>query len=144
MRKNRTLRANFLGTSSVLELLEENWKTWCAQHDITVNEDSILEAPEGEAAGEVTEHMEQMRDSSGDDEMGEYPNLLVSDLPLQDRTAKSNSRVGRSRVTQLVREKIRHVVEDVTKLADKRARNCDQGDFLSLLWEFNKEGLHFA
>jgi 18S rRNA (adenine1779-N6/adenine1780-N6)-dimethyltransferase len=36
------------------------------------------------------------------------------------------------------------VLEDKTGLADKRARMCDEGDFLKLLWELNREGVHFS
>ena len=49
-----------------------------------------------------------------------------------------------TKVAQLVREKIRKVLEVSTELADKRARQCDQSDFLRLLYAFNQEGIHFA
>ena len=38
VRKNRTLRAGFLGTSTVMEMLEANYRTWCAQNNIAVEE----------------------------------------------------------------------------------------------------------
>jgi len=43
-----------------------------------------------------------------------------------------------------VREKVRKVLEDDTALAEKRARLCDEGDFLKLLYAFNLEGIHFC
>lgn len=52
VRKNRTLRAGFLGTSSVLELLEGNWRTWCAQNDVRV-EDGPVEEGKGWVGMEV-------------------------------------------------------------------------------------------
>lgn len=57
---------------------------------------------------------------------------------------KTPSRRKKTKVAKLVREKIRKVLEDVTKLADKRAGKCDENDFLRLLYAFNAEGLHFA
>ena len=58
---------------------------------------------------------------------------------------KSGSkRKQKGKVAELVRNKVRKVLEDETELADKRARMCDEGDFLKLLWAFNKEGIHFS
>ncbi|OJJ30714.1 hypothetical protein ASPWEDRAFT_121180 [Aspergillus wentii DTO 134E9] len=85
VRKNKTIRASFIGKSTVMDLLEANYRTWCAQNDI----------PKG-------------------------------------------------KVAELVREKVRQVLEDETKLADKRARMCDENDFLKLLWAFNQKGFHFS
>merc|ERR1712230_290897 len=45
---------------------------------------------------------------------------------------------------ELVKEKIRKVLEEKTDLADKRAGKCDENDFLRLLSAFNGEGIHFA
>jgi len=56
----------------------------------------------------------------------------------------SQKRRRRGKVGELVRAKVVKVLEEVTELADKRARLCDEGDFLKLLYEFNKEGIHFA
>jgi len=36
------------------------------------------------------------------------------------------------------------VLEEDTKLGDKRARTCDESDFLKLLWAFNQKGIHFT
>ena len=38
----------------------------------------------------------------------------------------------KGKVSELVREKIRKVLEDQTELAEKRARLCDEGDFLKM------------
>ena len=68
---------------------------------------------------------------------------------LDEKAKKLNAKSGgtrkkKGRVAELVREKVRKVLEDETELADKRARVCDEGDFLKLLWAFNKEGIHFS
>lgn len=57
---------------------------------------------------------------------------------------KGAQRKKRGPVAELVREKVRKVLEDDTNLAEKRARNCDEGDFLKLLLAFNREGIHFS
>ena len=59
-------------------------------------------------------------------------------------TTPSTTRKKKGKVAELVREKVRKVLEEETGLADKRARMCDEGDFLRLLWAFNKEGIHFS
>ncbi|KAL2204203.1 rRNA adenine dimethylase [Sarocladium strictum] len=90
VRKNKTLRASWLGTKEVLAMAERNYRTWCAMNGVPI-----------------------------------------------DETVKT-------KVAELVREKIRKVLEDVTELADKRSGKCDEGDFLRLLYAFNEEGIHFS
>jgi len=36
-RRNKQLRACFFGARGVLEMLEANWKTWCAEHSVPVD-----------------------------------------------------------------------------------------------------------
>jgi len=57
---------------------------------------------------------------------------------------KGANRKRKGKVHELVREKVRAVLEDKTQLADRRARMCDEGDFLKLLYLFNQEGIHFT
>ena len=38
VRKKHILRAGFLGTSTVLEMLEANYRTYCAQNDISIED----------------------------------------------------------------------------------------------------------
>ena len=139
MRKNRTIRANFLGASSVLELLEENWRTWCAQHDIAIDEEALPDVVSDRSNGVATEMQ------------GASMNLDAVDQVEADQSAESTSthpggrrKARRGKIATMVREKVRVAIEEDTKLAEKRARTCDQGDFLNLLWAFNKQGIHFA
>ncbi|PTB68652.1 dimethyladenosine transferase-like protein [Trichoderma citrinoviride] len=90
VRKNKTLRASWLGTKEVLAMVERNYRTWCAMNGVPIDESL------------------------------------------------------KTRVAELVREKIRKVLEDVTELADKRASKCDENDFLRMLFAFNEEGIHFS
>ncbi|EHL03491.1 putative Dimethyladenosine transferase [Glarea lozoyensis 74030] len=62
----------------------------------------------------------------------------------QTNFPKTVGKKKKTRVAELIKEKIRKVLEDVTDLADKRAGKCDENDFLRLLSAFNEEGLHFA
>ncbi|KAK5001662.1 hypothetical protein LTR28_012405, partial [Elasticomyces elasticus] len=65
-----------------------------------------------------------------------------------DRRAKklegNPNRKKRGKVAELVRNKVKKVLEVDSELADKRARMCDEGDFLKLLYSFNQEGIHFS
>lgn len=157
MRKNRTLRAGFLGTTTVMEMLEMNYRTWCAQNDVRVEEgqseqegESVMEV---DVAGGGGDEVEEFGDEEGewggimDVDDDDTPQFFQDELDEKARqlNAKSGSkRKRKGKVAELVREKVRRVLEDKTELADKRARMCDEGDFLKLLWAFNKEGIHFS
>ncbi|KAF1848348.1 dimethyladenosine transferas-like protein [Cucurbitaria berberidis CBS 394.84] len=144
VRKNRTLRAGFLGTSAVVELLASNYRLYCAQNNIPLD-DSPLDP------NQVTTNAETM-DVDGEDEFEGFsdpddPDDELPDFFKQMQAAKKVNGVNRKkkgRVSELVREKVRKVLEDDTQLADKRARLCDEGDFLKMLYAFNQEGIHFS
>lgn len=147
VRKNRTLRASFLGTAAVVELLAANYRLFCAQNDIPID-DSPLDASE-----QVAEVESMDVDATNDDEFNGFsdPDDPDDELPdffkqMRDEGKKVNgaNRKKKGRVSELVREKVRKVLEDDTQLAEKRARLCDEGDFLKLLYAFNQEGIHFS
>ena len=176
MRKNRVLRAGFLGTSSVMDMLEANWRTFCAQMGVDVEdgpaveeemeekngggggammvddnlpENGIDEEAEAEAENDKNEETEWAGIMDIDDDTNTPP--FFHDNELNEQAKKINNRAnnpkrkrGKGKVAQLVREKVLRVLEVETALADKRARMCDEGDFLRLLWAFNKEGIHFS
>lgn len=161
VRKNRTLRAGFLGTSTIMEMLEANYRTWCAQNNIAVEEgpaevevstvemDAAIGGSADEDAEEVgiEEEQEEEWDGIMDVDGPDIPSFFKDELDEKARllNARSGSkRKRKGKVAELVREKVRKVLEDETELADKRARMCDEGDFLKLLWAFNKEGIHFS
>ncbi|KAL9634878.1 MAG: hypothetical protein Q9204_002824 [Flavoplaca sp. TL-2023a] len=157
-RKNRTLRAGWLGARKVLEWVEGCWRGWCALNNIPVDEgvQGGVEAMDVVADGEVENGPEEEGewdgimdvDNTGDD--GDDGVDGVNDLPdflKQERDSmngkSSPKRKKRGKVSELVREKVRKVLEDDTDLADRRARTLDQNDFLRLLLCFNNEGIHF-
>lgn len=147
VRKNKTLRSSFFGTSSVMDLLETNYRTWCAQNDIPVEDGPADENDNTEMDMGETETGEEEWDGNMDvDEDEDVPDFFKDEASsrLQEALKNKPSRKKKGKVAQLVREKVRQVLEDDTGLADKRARMCDEGDFLKLLWAFNQRGIHFS
>ena len=148
VRKNKTLRASFFGTTSVMDMLEANYRTWCAQNNISV-EDGPAVGGEGEgmAVEEMTgvEEDEEEWDGFMDVDEDDIPDFFKEEADMKEKQmdGKKSMRKKKGKVAELVREKIRRVLEVKTNLAEKRARMCDEGDFLKLLWEFNQEGIHF-
>ena len=149
VRKNRTLRAAFLGTQTVLEMLSSNYRVWCAQNDIII-EDGPLDAEVSDEADVMEVDKIEEDDEWGgimDDEDAEddLPDFFKEEAEKKAAARKGNpNRKKKGKVAEIVREKVRKVLEDETYLADKRARLCDEGDFLKLLYAFNKEGIHFS
>lgn len=151
-----------------MEMLESNYRTWCAQNDIPV-EDGPPEVSRDEDTGmEVDAELQNIKDENprpNDDDIDqdeveqewegimdeddmETPSFFHDELDEKAKKLNTKSRGGarkrKGKVAELVREKVRRILEDETELADKRARMCDESDFLKLLWAFNKEGIHFS
>lgn len=144
VRKNRVLRSEFLGTSSVMEMIERNYKTFCAQNDIplddgpaeTTNENDIpMDEDDNDDGNANNDDMMDLEDE-------DIPDFFRDDTDKQDKP-KPTPRKRKGKVFELVRAKVDKVLQD-TSLADKRARMCDEGDFLRLLYAFNQEGIHFT
>lgn len=156
VRKNRTLRAGFLGTVSVLDMLEQNYRTWCATNDIAL-EDGPAEISAADVLMEVENPSLDTIPAEAEDEWDGFNDVdmemdddedsipaFFKDKGSGNQFPKTPSRKTKSKVANLIREKVRKVLEDTTQLADRRARMCDEGDFLKLLWAFNQEGIHFS
>lgn len=159
VRKNKTLRASFFGTTSVMDMLEANYRTWCAQNDVKVEDGRVEEGEgamviadedmEGEDEWNGIMDVDDEEDIGEDAEEGEdddVPAFFKEEQDMQKSNAVKNGskRRKKGKVAELIREKVRKLLEDETELADRRARSCDEGDFLKLLWAFNKEGIHFT
>lgn len=154
VRKNKTLRASWLGTREVLAMVEKNYRTWCALNGIPVDDseaDDTMDATtttttsagEEEAAAAADGMDVDMADDGYDDD-DDAPDFFKELKRSAAATPKTKSRRKKTKVAELVREKIRKVLEDVTELADKRSGKCDETDFLRLLFAFNEEGIHFS
>ncbi|KAI1501487.1 S-adenosyl-L-methionine-dependent methyltransferase [Biscogniauxia marginata] len=150
-RRNKTLRASFLGNKEVLSLIEKNYRLFCAQNDIAVD-DSLADVEDDAEDMEVDENVAP---SAGDEE--EWGGIMDVDGAADDtpsffqelknagsQVPKTKSKKNKTRVALLVKEKVRKVLEDVTELADQRSGKCDENDFLRLLAAFNAENIHFS
>ena len=148
VRKNKTLRSSFLGVTSIMDMLESNYRTWCAQNDVAVED-----GPPEEVLMEVDNMQENLEEEEWNgieegegmmdmDDEGDVPDFFKE--AVKAKPVKGANRKKKGKVAELVREKVRSVLEDKTSLADKRARMCEEGDFLKLLWAFNNEGIHFS
>lgn len=149
VRKNRTMRASWLGTKEVLAMVERNYRVWCAMNNVVVDDTVVGEEDEQEQdvdmQGGGEEDWGGIMDVDGNEnEEDEMPAFFKEEKAKMEGTAKTKSKKKKTRVAELVKEKIRKVLEDVTELADKRAGKCDENDFLKLLFAFNEEGIHFA
>ena len=145
-----------------MEMLEGNYRTWCAQNDIPVEDGPSEVSGNGSMGMEVDTEPQIVEDEipgpEDEEEEGEWEGIMdVDDIDtpsffqdeLDEKAKMLNAKSGGTRkkkgkVAELVREKVRKILEDETELADKRARMCDESDFLKLLWAFNKEGIHFS
>ncbi|KFA66986.1 hypothetical protein S40285_06269 [Stachybotrys chlorohalonatus IBT 40285] len=143
VRKNKTLRASWLGTKEVLTMVERNYRTWCAMNGVDVDESLVegndqddMDMDDGAAEADEWNGM----DVDGD----EVPDFFAELKSAAAAVPKTKSKKQKTKVAVLVREKIRKVLEDVTELADKRSGKCDENDFLRLLFAFNEEGIHFS
>ncbi|PMD25240.1 dimethyladenosine transferase-like protein [Hyaloscypha hepaticicola] len=148
VRKNKTLRASWLGTKEVLAMLERNYRVWCAMNNVAIDDAVIGEEEETEVDESPGTNREEEWGGimDVDEETDELPSFFKeeADRISKENGTKTKSKKKKTRVAELVREKIRKVLEDVTELADQRAAKCDENDFLRLLSAFNEEGIHFA
>lgn len=148
-RKNKTLRSSFMANSKIMLMLEGNYRTWCAQNDIPLPDGSqelgASDVMDFSAIGDEEADDGAMDIDEDGEEGDDVPDFFKEE---QNRKAKRRDKSNPNRkkggkLAELVREKVRKVLEDETELAEKRARLCDQGDFLALLYAFNQEGIHF-
>lgn len=147
VRKNRTMRASWLGTKEVLAMVERNYRVWCAMNNVAVDDTIVGEEDDIEVDGGARPEEEEWGGIMDvDEEADETPAFFKEEAEriARQNGAKTKSKKKKTRVAELVREKIRKVLEDKTELADKRAGKCDENDFLRLLYAFNEEGIHFA
>ena len=162
-RRNKTMRASWLGNKEVLKLLERNYRLYCATKNIPIDE-SIADDEDGGNNNDDDDDDDEMEvdenaePSAGDDDdgSGEWggimdvdgdegaPPSFFDEMKTAQMAPKTKSRHKKTRVALLVREKVRRVLEDATGLADSRSGKLEENDFLRLLHAFNEEGIHFS
>lgn len=158
-RKNKTLNASF-AIKEVLAMCERNYKVYCSLNSIPVDE-GVAAAGMGAVVGEEEgmdvdmdddgadgdDNEEEEEDDNGmdveDDE--DMPEFFKEMKDEEDKAAaaKTPSRNPKSKVAMVVKAKVNKVLVS-TGLGEKRARQCDQNDFLKLLVAFHEEGIHFS
>ncbi|KAI1773575.1 rRNA adenine dimethylase [Hypoxylon cercidicola] len=142
-RRNKTLRASWLGNKQVLLLIERNYRLWCATNDIPVDDDPVQVDDDDEMWEVVGDEVVPVPPAMDVDEEDDIqPSFFEPETNTQ--VEKTRSHKTFPKVYLLVKEKVRRVLEDVTELADKRSGKCDENDFLRLLGAFNAEGIHFS
>ncbi|CAP73969.1 uncharacterized protein PODANS_2_13220 [Podospora anserina S mat+] len=157
-RKNKTLNASF-AIKEVLAMCERNYKVYCSLNNIPVDEGAAAGtgAVVGEEEGmdvdmdddgaDADDNEEEEEDDNGmdveDDE--DMPEFFKEMKDEEDKAAvaKTPSRNPKSKVAMVVKAKVNKVLAS-TGLGEKRARQCDQNDFLKLLVAFHEEGIHFS
>ncbi|KAK2065235.1 dimethyladenosine transferase [Colletotrichum caudatum] len=142
-RKNRTMRASWLGTKEVLQMLEKNYRTWAAMNNVPLD-DTLVEDDEDDAM-EMDDDAEAGADDDDIEPMDDDTPEFFKELGAAGSKApeKTKSKRRKTKVAALVRSKIERALES-TGLLEKRARSCDETDFLKLLSALNSEGIHFA
>lgn len=159
-RKNKTIRASF-GTKEVLALVERNFRTWCALHNVAVD-DTVVEDGVEEDDGDVAMDVDDSNNNQGpvdddkdeewggimdvdddDDDDDDTPAFFKEQAATGSQTSKTPSRRKKTKVAELVRAKVAKVLES-TDMADQRAGKLDENAFLKLLYAFNRENIHFA
>ncbi|KAK4236475.1 S-adenosyl-L-methionine-dependent methyltransferase [Achaetomium macrosporum] len=155
-RKNKTLRAAF-SIKEVLAMCERNYKIYCSLHNIPIDESIAADDDDAAttAAMDVDMDVDDDENELGDnddqgmddeaDEDEEMPTFFkeLKDAEAAKEASKTPSRNPKSKIALVVRAKVNKVLTG-TGLADKRARQCDQNDFLKLLLAFHEEGIHFS
>ncbi|KAJ4396642.1 Dimethyladenosine transferase [Gnomoniopsis smithogilvyi] len=151
-RKNKTIRASF-GTKEVLALVERNFRTWCALHNVAVDDTVVEDGVEDD--GDVAMDVDGTEGAAGDDdgeeeEWGGIMDVDDDDAPaffkeqaVAGQISKTPSRRKKTKVAELVRAKVAKVLQS-TDMADQRAGKLDENAFLKLLYAFNRENIHFA
>lgn len=125
-------------------MLEKNYRTFCAQNNIPVDDTPLAEGEADEEMEEAAEEWEGIMDVDEDED--ELPQFFKEERERkkdEKEASGSSKRKKKGRVSELVRAKVKKVL-DSCEVTEKRSRMCDQNDFLRMLEGFNEEGIHFA
>ena len=132
-------------------MLDSNYRTWCAQEGIVLDDASSIEVDGKAGDVEGTQTRDSVEDAewngimdADEEDPNEMPGILKELEDEAEKPIQQRARKRKGKIAEIVREKVRKVLEDDTQLAEKRARQCDEGDFLKLLYAFNQEGIHFS
>lgn len=152
----------------------QNYKVYCTLNNIAIDESIVDEAAamDGMDVDMDVDDEPDNKDGGDDEELGDADEDDDEDMPTffkdlksaeaAKEAAKTPSRNPKSKVALVVRAKVNKVLAG-TGLSEKRARQCDQNDFLKVLlgrnpivlnaccelkltWliAFHDEGIHFS
>jgi 18S rRNA (adenine1779-N6/adenine1780-N6)-dimethyltransferase len=139
-------------------MVERNYRVFCSMNDIPLEEGTEEAEEEAEDDEMDVDESENVGPSAGDEEDEEWDGIMDVDearggdtlsffqalKAASSEMPKTKSKKKKTKLSLLIREKIRKVLEDDTQLADKRAGKLHENDFLRLLSCFNAENIHFA
>jgi 18S rRNA (adenine1779-N6/adenine1780-N6)-dimethyltransferase len=123
--------------------IRQNYKVYCTLHNIPIDE-SIADAAAADDMDVDMDVDDDDNEAQGDDDGAamdqdeddeeDMPTFFkeLKDADAAKEAAKTPSRNPKSKVALVVKAKVNKVLTG-TALADKRARQCDQNDFLKLL-----------
>ncbi|KAK5632238.1 hypothetical protein RRF57_007952 [Xylaria bambusicola] len=142
-RPRKILRSAFLGSKEVLKLIETNYRLWCAQNDIPIDESLVDDAGEDQDM-EVDDNDNDPSNMDIDGDDNDLPSFFGA-AKTTDEGAITKAKVSgkKTRLAVLVKEKVRKVLEE-TELAESRSAKMDENSFLRLLAAFHAEGIHFS
>lgn len=119
VRRNRIIQAGF-NSIPVMTMIERNYRTWCAQNDIALEDGPSEDVGMEDAEADIEEGEEEDEHMDIDDDT---PSFFASEAK------KEVKKKSRGKVGDLVREKVKKVLKD-TNLGQQRAGKCDEADFL--------------
>lgn len=160
-RKNKTLRASWLA-KPVLAMVTSNYRIFASLNNISLDDGLLGGAdPEGRLIDDanamdmdhnvgplVVDEDDSQLDQADEEEEDEWEGFDADmdddyDLPeffkelksasIKQAANKTPSKRRKTKVDELVRGKIEKVL-DSTQLSEKRSRQCDENDFLRLLY----------
>ncbi|KAF2965517.1 hypothetical protein GQX73_g8035 [Xylaria multiplex] len=142
-RRNKVLRALFLGNKEALKLMETNYRLFCATQGIPIDEGLVDDAGEDEEMDDDDNDNDNdaSMDVDGEDELPSF--FGAAKNPDESIPTSKRGSARKSRLAVLVKEKVRKVLEE-TELAESRSAKLHENDFLRLLAAFNAEGIHFS
>lgn len=126
-------------------MLESNYRTLCAQQGIPLDDGPLEHGDESMDVDEGAAEEDEWDGIMDVDDEDDLPDFFKEEAAKKARKLQGNpNRKKKGKVAELVRSKVVKVLQVDTELAEKRARMCDEGDFLKMLYAFNQEGIHFS
>jgi 18S rRNA (adenine1779-N6/adenine1780-N6)-dimethyltransferase len=124
-------------------VVETNYRLYCAQNEIPVDEGLAedADAEEDEEMNIDEKDEDAVMDVDEEDDMPSFFGAVKN--PDEGTLTSKRGSLRKTRCAVLVKGKVRKVLED-TELSESRSAKLHENDFLRLLAAFNAEGIHFS